>query len=153
MPRSILLIVLLAATMAVSAQTYKWKDASGATQYSDTPPPPGAKDVQQLGRVPGPPAPAAAGAGTAPKTYADRDAEFRKRQTEKQEAEAKQAKAQEEEQIRARNCDQAKSQFAALDTGARVTRYNDKGERVILDDAGREAAKAEAQKAIDTWCK
>jgi hypothetical protein len=152
MPRSILLIVLLAATMAVSAQTYKWKDASGATQYSDTPPPPGAKDVQQLGRVPGPPTPAAS-AGTAPKTYADRDAEFRKRQTEKQEADAKRAKAQEDEQIRSRHCEQAKTHLAALEAGARVTRYNDKGERVVLDDAGREGAKAEAQKAIDTWCK
>ena len=69
------------------------------------------------------------------------------------EADAKQAKAQEDEQVRMRHCEQARSHLAALESGGRLTRYNDKGERIVLDDAGRDEARAEAQKAIATWCK
>jgi hypothetical protein len=150
MPRVIFLIVVLALAAAVSAQTYKWKDASGRTQYSDLPPPPGAKDVQQLHKAPSAPA---APAAAAPKSIAEQDAAFRKRQQEKQDAEAKQAKAQQDEQTRARNCEQAKAQLAGLEAGGRIARYNDKGERVVLDDEARDREKAEAQKAIDLWCK
>ena len=84
---------------------------------------------------------------------ADAEAEFRKRLTARQDAEAKQAKEREEEQMRARNCDQAKTHLAALESGNRVARYLPSGERVALDDAEREQAKVEAQKAIQTWCK
>ena len=152
MSKNICLLVLLASVATVSAQTYKWKDASGTTQYSDTPPPAGARDVQQMRKVPASPAPAATGA-TQTKPVADAEAEFRKRLTARQDAEAKQAKEREVEQMRARNCDQAKTHLAALESGNRVARYLPSGERVALDDAEREQAKVEAQKAIQTWCK
>ena len=71
----------------------------------------------------------------------------------RQDADVKQAKAQEEEEMRARNCDQAKTHLAALESGNRVARYLPSGERVSLDDSERETAKVEAQKAIQTWCK
>ena len=154
MPKTICLLVLLAAAATVAAQTYKWKDASGATQYSDTPPPSNARDVQQL-RKAGTPVPSAPSAGTAPqsKSTADAEAEFRKRMAAREEAEAKQAKAQEDEQTRVRHCDQSKAQLSALESGNRVARYLPSGERVALDDSEREQAKAEAQKAVQTWCK
>ena len=152
MSKTIGLLVLLAAVATVSAQTYKWKDASGTTQYSDTPPPPGARDIQQMRKVPASPAPAAA-TTTQAKPVADAEAEFRKRLAARQDEEAKQAKAQEEEQMRARNCDQAKTHLAALESGNRVARYLPSGERVALDDSERDQAKVEAQKAIQTWCK
>jgi len=151
-----LLLVLLVISSMTWAQTYKWRDATGRIQYSDTPPPPGAKDVQQLRRTS--PAPAPTGSTAAPttaggKSLADQDAEFRKRLAEKQEAEAKQAKSAEEEQIRARNCEQSRGQLAALESGGRMLQFNEKGERLALDDAARERARADAQKAVETWCK
>ena len=152
MPKTVCLLVLLAAAATVTAQTYKWRDASGTIQYSDSPPPSNAKDVQQLRRAPSAPAPSATSTSQA-KPPVDAEAEFRKRMTARQEAEAKQAKAQEDEEARARNCERAKLQLAALESGNRMARYTEAGERITLDDADREAGKAEAQKAIQVWCK
>lgn len=144
------LTVFLALCCTLSwGQTYKWRDASGRIQYSDTPPPPGARDVQQLKAVPTPPS---AGAASTP-SYADQDAAFRKRLAEKQEADAKRAKEAEDESIRARNCEQARGQLAGIDSGQRMVRLTAQGERIALDDAARAQARADAVKAIETWCK
>ena len=147
-----LAIALLIAALAPVAwgQAYKWRDASGRIQYSDTPPPPGAKDVQKLSRPAGA---SSAAAPAAAKSVAEQDAEFRKRLLEKQEAQAKQAKAAEDEQVRERNCTQAKGQLAALESGARMVQMNAKGESIPLDDAERERAKQDAQRAVESWCK
>jgi hypothetical protein len=154
--RSFIFLLLLAAVASVaSGQAYKWRDASGRIQYSDTPPPPGAKDVQQLRKsAPASSAstPGATGSATA-KSVTDQDAEFRKRQVEKQEADAKQAKAAEEAELNARNCATAKGQLAAVETGGRLVRLNERGERITLEDSERERAKQEAVKAVETWCK
>ncbi len=40
-------IVLAVSAMAANAQLYRWTDESGRTHISDTPPPPGAKNVQK----------------------------------------------------------------------------------------------------------
>ena len=151
MRKTILLLVLAATAAAASAQTYKWRDSSGRIQYSDTPPPASAKDIQQLRKVPGSAGAASAASGS--KSLAEQDADFRKRLGEKQEADAKQAKAEEEERIRARNCEQAKGQLAALEAGGRMVQLDAKGERIALDDADREQAKLESRKAVENWCK
>jgi glutaredoxin len=49
----IALAVALAAT-AAHAQTYKWTDKDGKVNFTDTPPPPGARNVQQRSAAPGP---------------------------------------------------------------------------------------------------
>ena len=55
------LLVVLAAAAAVSglaqAQQYRWVDQNGKTQFSDTPPPPGAKDVRKTNVTSAKPAP------------------------------------------------------------------------------------------------
>jgi len=45
--KTLLLIILSVLAAPVSAAMYKWVDAQGRTQYSDTPPPPGAKKVEE----------------------------------------------------------------------------------------------------------
>jgi len=52
--------LLIACAGAASAQEYRWIDESGRVQYSDTPPPAWAKNVQQLRLGPGPSDPARA---------------------------------------------------------------------------------------------
>ena len=150
MRKLVLLLILAAAVPCASAQAYKWKDAAGRVQYSDTPPPPGAKEVQQLRKTP--PA-TSADASTAPKSFAEKDADFRKRLVEQQETQAKQAKAAEDEQVRARNCAQAKAQLAALDAGNRMVQLNAQGERIALEDADRERARQDTVRAMESWCK
>jgi len=45
--RRLIFAVLLGATAAASAQMYRWTDQSGRVNITDTPPPPGAKNVQR----------------------------------------------------------------------------------------------------------
>lgn len=146
------LAIFLALFCALSwSQAYKWRDASGRIQYSDTPPPPGAKDVQQLRKAPS--ASGTTGPATSSPSYTEQDAAFRKRLADKQEADAKSAKAAEDEAVRVRNCDQARGQLAGIDTGQRMVRLSASGERIALDDNERAQARSDAVKAIETWCK
>jgi hypothetical protein len=104
-----------------------------------------------------------AGAGSAPLTTAapavpakgplDRELEARKRGAE-QEQSAK-AKAEEERnaQQRAENCRRARTHVAALETGQRIARVNDKGEREVLDDRGRADELRQARSTIASDCK
>ncbi len=45
--------LLLAVAPAWAGQVYKWKDANGVTQYSETPPPGKVAETRQLTRDPG----------------------------------------------------------------------------------------------------
>jgi len=142
------LVLVIVSSPLAWGQAYKWRDADGRIQYADTPPPPGAKDVQQLRKPPSGPT-----SNSPSKSIAEQDAAFRKRLIEKQETEAKQTKAAEEAKVRARNCEQAKGQVAALDAGGRMVKLNAQGERIALDDAERAQSRAEALKAVEDWCK
>ena len=44
---SVLSVALMVPMMADAQQVYRWVDASGRVQYSDQPPPPGTKNVQE----------------------------------------------------------------------------------------------------------
>lgn len=155
------LLLLCAAHMPGHAQ-WKWKDANGRVTISDLPPPRGTadKDILQRpelkARTPTAAAPAASGASAPAAPVAkpvDKDLEARKRAAEDE----KQAKARAEEEKlaaqRAENCKRARAHLAALDSGQRIARYNDKGEREILDDAGRAAEVRRAREVISSECK
>lgn len=137
------LFLVLLTTMALpaAAQVYEWRDAQGNLNYSDRPPPGVEARLIRSGN------PATGGDGdsttavqqpTAP-SIAERELEFRQRRAAEAEAatEAQRQRAQEEERQRA--CTQARSQLAALESGQRVARFNERGEREFLDDAGRAA--------------
>lgn len=151
MLKTFVTVILVVSSALAWGQAYKWRDVNGRIQYSDTPPPAGAKDVQQLRKPPAASPTTATTGGN--KSYAEQDAEFRKRLVEKQEAASKQEKAKEDEQVRARNCEQARGQLAGLDSGQRMVRLNAQGERIALDDDERAATRADTLKAIETWCK
>lgn len=171
--RVLLLMAGIAALVgaAHAADIYKFRDASGRIIYSDSPPPKG-RGAEKLPAVPTlPPSPAtrpadggggdAAGRSTAqdaaksaaPKTLAERELESRKRR----EAEQEQAKKAEQEAqqaaMRKQNCDAAQRQIAAIESGQRLARFNEKGEREFLDDAARARELDSARKAAADWCK
>ncbi len=159
-----LLAALLGTTLALPAQAqWKWRDKNGQTQYSDLPPPASVPEEAILSRphsgkrgsavnaVPAAASPAsAASAGAAgasapvsaassplaPKTV-EPELEAKRKKAEADQA----AKAKVEEAkvaaARAENCTRARTQMRTLDSGIRVVRSNDKGEREVLDDKQR----------------
>lgn len=155
------LLLLCAAHMPGHAQ-WKWKDANGRVTLSDMPPPRGVadKDILQRpelkSRTVTSAAPAASGASAPSAPVAkpvDKDLEARKRAADDERL----AKARAEEEKlaaqRADNCKRARAHLAALDSGQRIARYNDKGEREILDDAVRAAEARRAREVISSECK
>jgi hypothetical protein len=126
----------LAAVLAApgaSAALYKWVDANGRTVYSDQPPMGNVKS-----EVVGAAAPAAN--PDAVKEMANRDAEFKKRQADRVEDAKKSEKARADAQKLAAFCAQARAQSLGLRrTDVSMYRLNEKGERVMMDDAARAA--------------
>jgi hypothetical protein len=129
------------AAAPASAALYKWTDAQGRVVYSDQPPP-GNQRSEQLR---GPPPPANPNAA---KELAQREADYRKQQSDAAEAAAKAAKARENAGQIAENCTQVRNQLRQLsETQIAIYRYNEKGEREVMDEdaRGRERAK------LNTW--
>ncbi len=154
-------LALVLVTSAAHAQ-WKWRDKAGQINVSDRPPPNEVPDKDIISR----PAPdsqrrAAAPAVTAAPASAaapargplEREIDGRKRVADQEQA-AK-AKAEEERLAgqRAENCRRARGQMAALETGQRMARVNDKGEREILDDRGRAEEMRQAREVIASDCK
>jgi uncharacterized protein DUF4124 len=134
--------LLLAAGYAASsaATLYKWTDAQGRIVYSDQPPQGNVKTEQVRGAPP-PANPNAA------KELAQREADFRKRQADAEKAAAKAGKDSANSADHAESCAQARGQLKQLaESQLAIYRYNEKGEREIMDEdaRGRERAKLNA---------
>ena len=169
-PRTLrLTTVLLVCCLALPAQAqWKWRDKDGRVTASDLPPGRHVldKDIIQrppeLRRAPARPdptptaAPAAAsapGMPTSPKGPLEREVDARKLRAE-QEQTAK-AKADEDKLRvqRAENCRRARSHLATLDSGQRIARVNDKGEREVIDDRARADEQRQAREVIASDCR
>ena len=156
------LIALLAIALPAGADIYKWVDETGQLQYTDQPPPPNAK-VKEHVKSPTPEVRGAAAAPAQPgrnptptatqKSVAEQEMEFRLRQAEREKAEAeRQAQLAEDETTRS-NCEQARNNLAGLQGRSRVTKYGPNGEIIYLTDEEIAGAMADAQRAVDSWCK
>jgi Domain of unknown function (DUF4124) len=159
----LLLAASALALVATAAQAqWKWRDKTGQVNVSDRPPPMDVpeKDIlsrptpEAQGRVAVAPPAASAASGAAPaKGPLERELDNRKRQAEQEQA-AK-AKAEEEKVAaqRAENCRRARGHLSALESGQRIARTNEKGEREILDDRGRADEMRQAREVITSDCK
>jgi hypothetical protein len=133
---------------AAAGQILECVDAKGHKEFASVCPP-GTTNEKKV--MKGGTAPSAAPAG---KSLSERDAEFKKRQVERQENETKAAKESAESKDKERNCADARSQLRALQEGQRISRVDPgSGERSFLEDKDRPAEVANAQKAVDNWCK
>ena len=79
--------------------------------------------------------------------------EFKKRQQAGAEAGAKAEKDKADAEVKQRNCAQAQSYLRALEAGERISRTNEKGERLFLDDQGRSQEIVAARRSVESWCK
>jgi len=145
---SVFLALLFAAAPA-HAQ-WKWRDASGKLQFSDLPPPQGTpeKDILQrpakqaqnvlvvpYGQTASAPAPANKAVSAPDKAELERQAK-QKQQDKEAEAKKKAEDAKLAEQRR-ENCQRAQENLKLLQDGVRLTRSNERGETVVLDERQR----------------
>ncbi len=153
---------LLLSTGPALAQ-WVWKDEAGHLVASDLPPPvgvPASRIIKEPRARIAPPAPladkeaAAKGAGKTdvPRSLADRELDAKLRQKESADAakkaddDAAKAKAMQE------NCSAVRGNLAALQAGGRAARFNEKGERVYIDDADRASEIAKSQGQVAQYC-
>lgn len=161
---------------AVAAQAqWQWIDKDGRKVFSDRPPTsdvleknilkrPGGQRAAAVAAAPdaaaGTPQGAASSAaggsaapGNVPKlSSVDKELEEKKKKTA--DAEAAKRKADEERVAKAKadNCARARQAKATIDSGVRIARTNDKGEREVMEDAARAAEAKRVQGVITSDC-
>jgi Domain of unknown function (DUF4124) len=153
LPLGLALVLLLSGN--VNAEVYKWVDKDGKIQYSDQPPLSGeAKKMKKKTKDTGNAAPAAAGTGAKPPaSVADQEVEFRKRKMEQEEAEKKKLAEQEIAEKNKGYCNNLRGELQAHKDGVRIVQFNDKGERIALDDNQRARSRAQLEQRIAKECK
>lgn len=144
----ILATFLVLACASASAALYKWVDEKGVTHYTEEPPPDRKATKIEI-RSDAPPA----AKSDTPESWKDKEVEFRRRRIEKErtdeaaESQAKRAAAQHRQR-----CLQAQDALETLAHGHPVYRVNEKGERVYMEDAERDAQTKRWRKEAETWC-
>lgn len=156
--------MLLALPDAAWAQ-WKWRDANGVTQYTDRPPPAGTPDSQILtrpaaARTPKVVAASAPAAVSAPEAKpgaqakaGDPELEAKRKKAEEQKAAERKAEEDKQAKVRSENCDRARGYERSLQSGQRIVRTNEKGEREVLDDNARSEESQRTREAIESNCR
>lgn len=163
--RHLVLAAFCLAPLAALSQ-WVWVDNNGHKVFSDRAPP---TDIaaDHVIRQPGgraqaaPPAPAAepvaAAAPAAPglprPSGKDQALETRRKQAEAAEAAKKKAEGEKLAAAREDSCRRARSAKASFDSGVRIARTNEKGEREILDDQQRAAELKRIEGVIASDCR
>ncbi|MBG6078340.1 type IV secretory pathway VirB10-like protein [Rubrivivax gelatinosus] len=154
--RPLAVAACLLALVGTAQAQWIWRDRNGQITASDLPPPREVadKDILQrpsnARRVPPPPAAAASAASAPAKT--EPELEQRRRAAEQEQQSKAKAEQERVAQQRADNCRRARSQLAGLQSGQRIARLNEKGEREILDDRGRAEESRRAEGIIASDC-
>ncbi len=130
------------------ADLYKWTDSQGKVHYTDQPPTVNAKAVKGT----------ASGQQTettnqATQSLNAKEQEYQKRRKAADEARAKADKEAEQARIQRENCDKARNNLSNLQNSTRIYTNDAAGHRVYMDDAARDSALANSQKAVADFCK
>jgi hypothetical protein len=156
------LIVLAACLYALTASAqWQWLDKDGRKVFSDRPPPADVPDRNILKRpgsrgpaLPVPAAPVApAAASAAPQAGVDKGLQEKRQQAEAAEAAKRKEEEERNARVRAENCSRAQQAKSGIDSGARIARVNEKGEREFLDEAGLSAESQRLQTIINENCR
>jgi len=126
---------LLASCGAAHAQ-WAWKDANGRPVYSDQPPPSSVPAARIFKAPRGQMVDAPASPQSGP-TLAERNAAYEQRRASAAERATKEAEEAKASAARSTSCENARNNQRALDSGSRIARFNDKGEREFLTDSQR----------------
>ena len=154
-------IAVLLATATVAAQVYKWVDKDGQTQYSDSPPPPGANKAGQkkiIDTSAAASAPVVAGKPGEPAKSPKEKAKEAAKETEKQRAEAAIKAKNDEELARVAKANEDRCKGATIvlkeyESGRPISRADANGDRSFLSDEERAAEAARMRAAMAESCK
>ena len=153
-----------------AAAQWKWREAQGRVQYSDRPPPttvpdrdiltrPAAARTPGTGTVSGPPGTGASGPvpgstnGAAPASAAASTPAAGETRRRAQEDATRRADEERQARQRADNCARARDYARTVESGQRLTRTNERGEREFLDDGQRAAELRRAREVIASDCR
>jgi len=156
-----LVAVLAAGWSGIAAAQWKWRDKSGQLHISDLPPPPHVPEKDVLSRPSAPatkrpasPPPAAApSAAAAQKPAGDPELEARLRRAEQERTAQQKQEEERQAAARAENCSRAKDNLRTIESGTRLVRHNEKGEREVLDDKQRAEEAQRARNVIAQDCR
>ena len=145
MKKVLIVACALALAPLASAQMYKYVDKNGKTVYTDQPPPDAdTKNVRIQSSAP---------ASAPQKSAVQQDKELQKgrdktaENAKKADETAARAKAEEE------RCNSAKAAYAQYQMGGRITKLNDKGEKIFLGDDEIDAAREKSRQQVEQYCK
>nr|WP_315463852.1 DUF4124 domain-containing protein [uncultured Rhodoferax sp.] len=162
--KPLIAITLTIASLNAFAQ-WQWIDKDGRKIFSDRGPGPDVPDKNILKRPAGgkpngsstsneTAAPTQEATPTLPKDSGiDKSLEAKKKQAEAVEIANKKAADERITKAKAESCKLARQSKASLDSGLRIARTNQAGEREILDDTARAAEAQRIQGVIDSDCK
>ena len=156
-PPALLFALLAIATAASGAGVYKWVDEKGVTHFSELPPP-----GQQAAKPQKPPegqsqpqpaSSASSDAGRAVgKSWQEKETEFRQRQIDRDTAARKQEQDEATGKRLQRDCLIARKRLDDMQNANAVSRLDDRGERVYLDDKARAAEIQRRRQEIEANC-
>ncbi|MFC4158739.1 DUF4124 domain-containing protein [Chitinimonas lacunae] len=137
--KALLCLLALGLALPASAAVYKWKDAQGNIQYSDTPPPPQSKAQELKVKNSG---------GVNPLEYApkaDPKAAGQNAESEKQKQANREANAD--------NCKKARAQLSYLEkTSGPMNKINEEGRSVRMSGEEREGQLKQLRDQISQFC-
>lgn len=154
------LVVLALGLLPPAQAQWKWRDQTGQINVSDRPPPRDvpqkdilARPLPELRRAAEPASAASAPARPEVRAPVDRELEARKRAADQEQAARLKAEADKAAVDRAENCRRARGHVAALESGQRIARLNESGEREVIDDKGRADELRRAREVIASDCR
>lgn len=162
-----LIFLALGLTALVASAQWQWTDKDGRKVFSDRAPPSDVPEKNILKRPAGsvaaaravPPAatPEAAAAPATPAAAAgsgvDKALMEKKKQAEAAEAAKRKAEEERTASLMAENCNRARQAKVAFDSGARINRVNERGEREIMDEAAMAAESQRLQGIMNENCR
>lgn len=166
MNKSLIVALALAASaslMTAQAQTYQWKDASGKTVISDTPPPANARGTRAIG-VHQPTVSANTSesenvstnedaVASAPQSAAERELEFRKRQQEEREKAEKAEKEAAALKEKRDTCERARNNYRMLQSDTPISQAGKNGEVRVMNNAQRRQEMERTRRIMQEACK
>jgi hypothetical protein len=161
-------LVILNSGIAAHAQ-YVWLDEKGRKQYSDMAPPaniPKSRILQEPGTAVRSVSQTTSAASTekdensvnsgspsvkakAPMTIAEQNAEFQKRRIEQADKEKKAAEKTKSDADKAKNCDRARVYNRSIESGERLARTDQSGERYFLSDDQRAQESRDVRRILE----
>jgi hypothetical protein len=145
---ALMLAGIVAAAPAATGEIYKWTDAEGNVHYGDRPT--GAGNEERL---------AISSSRTDPARVQATVQARQEARTRREESRANAAAGQpSEEELRAeaeeraRKCETYRERLQKFVTSRRLYRHDENGERVYLDEAETEAARARVQEQVQEYC-